>query len=155
MKNNLLLSCIVLVGIVCLAKPAPFAWRVTVEEPDGQVVEATSAAPRADVEVALDAVETADGWTVTGRVSNKGNGRVTAFEGPILDGLPVDKARSGLYVPDGFGRRVSSFAAADGPKRPVGWKPAGEGEYMYQTANYPGRQLAMPWVALDDGTSGA
>ena len=155
MKNNLLLSCIVLAGVNCLAKPAPFAWRVTVEEPDGRVVETTSAAPRADVEVALDAVETADGWTVTGRVSNKGKGRVTAFEGPILDGLPVDKARSGLYVPDGFGRRVSSFAAADGPKRPSGWKPVGEGEYMYETANYPGRQLAMPWVALDDGKSGA
>ena len=144
-----------LAGVNCLAKPAPFAWRVTVEEPDGRVVEATSAAPRADVDVALDAVETADGWTVTGRVSNKGKGRVTAFEGTILDGLPVDKARSGLYVPDGFGRRISSFAAADGPKRPVGWKPVGEGEYVYETANYPGRQLAMPWVALDDGKSGA
>ena len=148
-------ACAMMASAACLAKPAPFAWRVTVEEPDGRVVEATSAAPRADVEVALDAVETAGGWTVTGRVSNKGKGRVTAFEGPILDGLPVDKARSGLYVPDGFGRRVSSFAAADGPKRPVGWKPVGEGEYVYETANYPGRQLAMPWVALDDGKSGA
>ena len=130
-------------------------WRLTVEETDGRVVEVTSAAPRADVEVKLDAVETADGCTVTGRVVNKGTGRVTAFEGPIFKRLPVDKARSGFYVPDGFGRRVSSFAAADGPKRPVGWKPVGDGEYKYETANYPGRQLAMPWVALDDGKSGA
>ena len=130
-------------------------WRLTVEEPDGRVVETTSAAPRADVEVKLDAVETADGCTVTGRVTNRGKGRVTAFEGPIFKGLPVDKSRSGFYVPDGFGRRVSSFAAADGPKRPSGWRPVGDGEYMYVTANYPGRQLAMPWVALDDGKSGA
>ena len=131
------------------------AWRLTVEETDGRVVEVTSAAPRADVEVKLDAVETADGCTVTGRVVNKGVGRVTAFEGPVFKGLSVDKAHSGFYVPDGFGRRVSSFAAADGPKRPVGWKPVGDGEYKYETANYPGRQLAMPWVALDDGKSGA
>ena len=130
-------------------------WRLTVEETDGRVVEVTSAAPRADVEVKLDAVETADGCTVTGRIVNQGTGRVTAFEGPIFKGLPVDKTHSGFYVPDGFGRRVSSFAAADGPKRPVGWKPVGDGEYKYETANYPGRQLAMPWVALDDGKSGA
>ena len=110
-----------------LAKTAPFAWRLTVEEPDGRVVEATSAAPRADIDVSLDAVETADGWTVTGRVANKGKGTVTAFEGPVFEGLAVDKARSGLYVPDGFGRRVSSFAAAAGPKRPSGWKPVGDG----------------------------
>ena len=138
-----------------LAKTAPFAWRLTVEEPDGRAVEATSAAPRADIDVSLDAVETADGWTVTGRVANKGKGVVTAFEGPVFEGLAVDKARSGLYVPDGFGRRVSSFAAAAGPKRPSGWKPVGDGEFRYETANYPGRQLAMPWVALDDGKSGA
>ena len=138
-----------------LAKTAPFAWRLTVEEPDGRVAEATSAAPRADIDVALDAVETADGWTVTGRVVNKGTGTVTSFEGPVFEGLAVDKARSGLYVPDGFGRRVSSFAAVEGPKRSSGWKPVGNGEFRYETANYPGRQLAMPWVALDDGKSGA
>ena len=159
MKNNHLLtlgaSCLLLAGANCFAKPAPFAWRLTVEEPDGRVAEATSAAPRADVEVELDATAATDGWTVTGRVVNKGKGRVTAFEGPIFEGLPVDKSRSGFYVPDGFGRRVSSFAAADGPNRPSGWRPVGDGEYMYVTANYPGRQLAMPWVALDDGKSGA
>ena len=159
MKNNHLLtlgaSCLLLAGANCFAKPAPFAWRLTVEEPDGRVAEATSAAPRADVEVELDATAATDGWTVTGRVVNKGKGRVTAFEGPIFEGLPVDKSRSGFYVPDGFGRRVSSFAAADGPKRPSGWKPVGEGTYKYETANYPGRQLVMPWVALDDGKSGA
>ena len=74
-------------------------WRLTVEEPDGRVVEVTSAAPRADVEVKLDAVETADGCTVTGRVVNRGKGRVTAFEGPIFKDLSVDKARSGFSVP--------------------------------------------------------
>ena len=159
MRNNLLstfvASCLLLAGARCLAQPASFAWRLTVEEPDGRVAEVASAAPRADIEVMLETVETADGWTVTGRVVNKGKGRVTAFEGPVFEGLAVDKARSGFYVPDGFGRRVSSFAAAEGPKRPVGWKRVGDGEYMYETANYPGRQLAMPWVALDDGKSGA
>ena len=151
-----------LVGASCLmsacagfAQQAAFAWRLTVEEPDGKVAEATSAAPRADVDVALDAVKTADGWTVTGRVTNTGTGRVTAFEGPIFTGLSVDKARSGLYVPDGFGRRVSSFALAESPKRPIGWKPAGGGEYLYETFTYPSRFLTMPWVALDDGKSGA
>ena len=159
MRNNHLLtvgvSCLLLAGANCIANPAPFAWRLTVEEPDGRVAEATSTAPRADIEVTVDAVETADGWTVTGRVVNKGKGRVTAFEGPIFEGLSVDKVRSGFYVPDGFGRRVSSFAAVAGPKRPSGWKPVGDGEYKYETANYPGRQLVMPWVALDDGKSGA
>ena len=142
-------------GASCFAAPAPFTWRLTVEEPDGKVVEATSTAPRADVEVALEAVETADGWTVTGRVANKGKGRVTAFEGPVFEGLPVDKARSGFYVPDGFGRRVSSFALVAGPKRPVGWKPVGDGAFLYETGTYPGRHLTMPWVALDDGKAGA
>ena len=159
MRKNVLLtfgaSCLLLAGASCLAKPVPFAWRLTVEEPDGRVAEATSAAPRADVEVTLDAVETADGWIVTGRVANKGKGRVTAFEGPVFEGFAVEKARSGFYVPDGFGRRISSFAAAEGPNRPSGWRPVGDGEYMYVTANYPGRQLVMPWVALDDGKSGA
>ena len=158
MKNNVMFvffaSCLALAGVDCFAKPAAFAWRMTVEEPDGRVVEATSAAPRQDVEVALDAVETSDGWTVTGRVTNNGKGRVTAFEGPVFEGIPVDKNRSGFYVADGFGRRVSSFAAAAGPKRPSGWKPVGEGEYKYETANYPGHGLTMPWVALDDGKSG-
>ena len=69
-----------------LAKTAPFAWRLTVEEPDGRVAEATSAAPRADIDVALDAVETADGWTVTGRVVNKGTGPRTTSRWPGLRG---------------------------------------------------------------------
>ena len=159
MRNNILLtfgaSCLILAGAECLAKPASLAWRMTVEEPDGRVVEVTSAAPRADLEVTLDAVETADGCTVTGRVANKGKGRVTAFEGPVFGDLAIDKKRSGFYVPDGFGRRVSSFAQAEGPKRPVGWKPVGDGEFLYETGSYPGRHLTMPWVALDDGKSGA
>ena len=153
-KNCFLLAAVG-TSFLVFAKPAPFAWRLTVEEPDGKVVEVTSAAPRADVEVALEAVETADGWTVTGRVANKGKDRVTSFEGPVFEGLPVDKARSGLYVPDGFGRRVSSFALAAGPKRPVGWKPVGDGAFLYETGTYPGRHLTMPWVALDDGKAGA
>ena len=43
-KNCCLLT---VVGASCFvfAKPAPFAWRLTVEEPDGKVVEVTSAAP--------------------------------------------------------------------------------------------------------------
>ena len=141
-------------SINCWAKPEPFAWRLTVEEADGSVVEVTSGAPRTDMEVSLDAVETADGCTVTGRVTNKGKGRVTTFEGPIFKGLSVNKERSGFYVPDGFGRRVSSFAAAGKPNRPIGWKDMGTGAYRYTTGNYPGASLTMPWVALDDGKSG-
>ena len=97
-KNCVLL---VAVGTSCFvfAAPAPLAWRMTVEEPDGKVAEVTNAVPRADVEVTLDAVQTADGCTVTGRVVNRGKGRVTAFEGPIFKDLSVDKARSGFYVP--------------------------------------------------------
>ena len=116
MTNNLMrvagAAGVMFATTVCCADSATFAWRLAVEEPDGRVVEVTSAAPRADVEVKLDAVETADGFTVTGRVTNKGKGRVTSFEGPVFEGLAVDKARSGFYVPDGFGRRVSSFASA-------------------------------------------
>ena len=74
MRINLLstfvASCLLLAGARCLAQPASFAWRLTVEEPDGRVAEVTSAAPRADVEVKLDAVETADGCIVTGRIVN-------------------------------------------------------------------------------------
>ena len=49
-KNCFLLAAVG-ASFLVFAKPAPFAWRLTVEEPDGKVVEVTSDAPRADVEI--------------------------------------------------------------------------------------------------------
>ena len=133
------------------AKPE---WWLTVEEPDGRKVEVTSAAPRDDIEVVLEPKETPDGVTFSGRVTNNGKGRITAFEGPIFKGLRVDKARSGIYVPDGYGRRISNFFDVEGADDSRGWKA--EGDVLRQeTSLYPSKGLTMPWVAMDDGKSGA
>ena len=60
------------------------------------------------VTVELDVVTTADACSVKGRVVNRSDWRVTGFEGPRFDGIPVDPSTMGLYVPDGFGRRRAS-----------------------------------------------
>ena len=137
------------------ASAMSWEWRLTVEEPDGSVAVVTSEAPRGDIEVVLEPVKTADGWDFTGRIANNGKGLVTSFEGPIIKGLPVDKARSGFYVPEGFGRRVSNFAQMDDSDDKSKWRKVAEGEFTYETYVYPSRKLTMPWVAIDDGISGA
>ncbi len=106
------------------------------------------------VTIELDVVTTADSCSVKGRLVNRSDWRVTGFEGPRFDGIPVDPATMGLYVPDGFGRRVSNFPKAE-EKRPVRlWGRDPDGLYSFFTGYYPGKGFVMPWVALDDGKTG-
>ena len=106
------------------------------------------------VTIEFDVVTTADTCSVKGRVVNRSDWRVTGFEGPRFDGIPVEPATMGLYVPDGFGRRVSNFPKA-GEKKPVRlWGRDADGLYSFFTGYYPGRGFVMPWIALDDGKTG-
>ena len=106
------------------------------------------------VTIEFDVVTTADACSVKGRVVNRSDWRVTGFEGPRFDGIPVEPATMGLYVPDGFGRRVSNFPKA-GEKKPVRlWGRDPDGLYSFFTGYYPGRGFVMPWIALDDGKTG-
>ncbi|MCQ2394619.1 MAG: hypothetical protein MJ249_10065 [Kiritimatiellae bacterium] len=176
MKLLSLLVVVGMVGMVVVAGEAP-AWRITLQKgnehvsvrSEPQTIRREATGPQTErficetlkdavrtypVTIEFDVVTTADSSSVKGRVVNRSDWRVTGFEGPRFDGIPVEPARMGLYVPDGFGRRVSNFPKA-GEKKPARlWGRDPDGLYSFFTGYYPGRGFVMPWIALDDGKTG-
>ena len=154
------------------------AWRITLQKKnvahvsvrgESQTVRCETTGPNAErfvyeslkdetrsypVKVVLDVAKTSDGWSVKGSVINGSDWRVTGFEGPRFDGIPVEPTAMGLYVPDGFGKRVASFPKVGEKKPAAGWGVDDAEHFSYFTKYYPGREMVMPWVALDDGKAG-
>ena len=114
-------------------------------EYDALAVEGTTL----DIKVTIDERTTPAGRTYAGTIKNNAAGmRVTAFDGPRLDKVGVRQATASLYVPNGFGKRLR-FPASTEDAAP--WNDTGHGFSSYETGLYPGRDMTMPWIALDTG----
>ena len=76
--------------------------------------------------------------------------RVTMFNGPKLDKVPIDPADAHLYIPSGFGRRLNYFPLdAKNTKDAAPWEPKAPSFLYLETGLYPSRHLTMPWIAID------
>ncbi len=116
-----------------------------------------------NVQVVLEERATPCGKTYTGRIVNNDKGmRVTMFEGPYVDRVPIDPQDAALYVPCGLGHRECDFPRANDKKvkplpsqdfvpstwRRSDWYSLPDGRYSYNTCIYPGVGNTMPWMAL-------
>ncbi len=119
-----------------------------------------------DVQVVVEERTVPDGKSYKGKIVNNDKGiRVTAFEGPYFDRVRVDPFDAALYIPQGMGRRISSFPQANAPKIPpvpaasdhntwakTGWFRRKDGRMTFDTGFHPGATgITMPWTALDSG----
>ena len=105
-----------------------------------------------NVKVTIEERKTPQGAVYGGTVENNEQGAMlTRFIGPKLPKFHVDPKKASLYIPTGFGRRVSNFPAK-GEKSQL-W--TGAGTFLaLETGIYPSRFFTMPWLALEaDGAT--
>ena len=117
---------------------------------------------RWSVTVVIDERVTPTGKTYAGRIENRADDvMVTAFDGPFFGPVATDPKTTRVYLPDGLGRRVTTFPTGAaklkplpdmGAKQrnaPVGWYADAAGRATLTGSFYPSRNMSMQFFAAD------
>ncbi len=95
--------------------------------------------------------DTPSGKAYSGVVENNDKRvRVTMFNGPKLDTVPLDPAKAHIYIPNGLGRRLNYFPTDQKELGP--WEAKSKEVMNLETGLSPSHYLSMPWVAIDTGS---